>query len=504
MADWYASSAGWTAIPQFAISTAYTVGQIIRPLAAPTFAAQLAYRCTTAGTSAATEPVWITSNNATTTTGTAVFTCVGGQSAYGWAAAAGNLWLLTQTASGRISIGDRIYLSSDHAEASANSYTLAGAGFGVVQVISVNRAGAVPPAAADALAGAALAYNGAGAWAFDGGTNSFLQGVTITLGGSGTSLTFNSGGAKSFYFKNCAFVFSTSSTAASITQNNPGKLTFDNTTVQFNNAGQRFASGGYGFDFAWINTPAAMLGTVPTVLFNFASFGGPVVACRGVDLSAVTTTLCSDSAAAGFTKLLLDSCRVAPGVARLSTTSFNTAADEVELVNCYDGTSFISERHTPAGDLTTELTITLSGGAQDNVGAFAHKMVSSTRSDKYVMTLDGFWMDANYSTTGSAKTATVEIISSGTLNADDISLTVEYLGTAGSTRASFASSLPLSLASTSALPTSTATWNSSPATPVKQKLQVTFTPQTAGRVRAQVRLGKPSSTVWVNPQVAIT
>jgi hypothetical protein len=60
------------------------------------------------------------------------------------------------------------------------------------------------------------------------------------------------------------------------------------------------------------------------------------------------------------------------------------------------------------------------------------------------------------------------------------------------------------LTTASAVTTSTATWNSSPATPVKQHLQVTFTPQVAGRVRGQVRLGKPSTTVYVDPVITIT
>jgi hypothetical protein len=40
--------------------------------------------------------------------------------------------------------------------------------------------------------------------------------------------------------------------------------------------------------------------------------------------------------------------------------------------------------------------------------------------------------------------------------------------------------------------------------PVKQLLQVTFTPQVAGRLRGLVKLGKPSIPVWVNPQIAVT
>ena len=39
-----------------------------------------------------------------------------------------------------------------------------------------------------------------------------------------------------------------------------------------------------------------------------------------------------------------------------------------------------------------------------------------------------------------------------------------------------------------------------PATPVTQKLQVTFTPQMKGLVRGIVRVGKASATLWYNPQ----
>ena len=82
---------------------------------------------------------------------------------------------------------------------------------------------------------------------------------------------------------------------------------------------------------------------------------------------------------------------------------------------------------------------------------------------------------------------------------------LEYQGTSGSSLASMATSLPATVLTTaSAVTTSTATWNSSPATPVKQHLQVTFTPQVAGRVRGQVRLGKPSTTVYVDPVITIT
>jgi hypothetical protein len=119
------------------------------------------------------------------------------------------------------------------------------------------------------------------------------------------------------------------------------------------------------------------------------------------------------------------------------------------------------------------------------------------------MPLESFWMDVNNSTIGGPRTATVEIISSASLNNNDISLLLEYEGTTGSSLASFVSSLN-PLATVAAVPTSTATWNASPATPVRQHLQVTFTPQVLGRVRGQIRLGKPSTTVYVDPRLILT
>ena len=109
-----------------------------------------------------------------------------------------------------------------------------------------------------------------------------------------------------------------------------------------------------------------------------------------------------------------------------------------------------------------------------------HKLVSNTNIDKFVNPLDGFWMDIEQQAVGSSKTATVEIISAARR------LTMTRSACSSNTRArhrspvaSFATTLPATVLTTAgAVTTSTATWNSSPATPVKQKLEVTFTPQT--------------------------
>jgi hypothetical protein len=699
LADWYVSSAAYAAIPQFAPSTAYTVGQIVRPLATPSFGREYPQRCTTAGTSGASEPTWGTANNSTTTSGGATFTNVAGQSAYGWGAAAGTVYSLSYNGpANRSATGDRVFASSDHSETSAAnpSYGFGTAvGWGRVQIISVNRAGSVPPTPGDILSGAAIAVT-AGSLGLDApGANDYWQGFTFTLGGTATILYLAVNNARSHYLKNCAIVFTTSSTTATIQAGTPVKAIFDNTTVTFNAAGQRFLVN-YSLDLQWLNTANAVLGTVPTVLFAGLSGSGATLATlRGVDLSAVTTTLLSGNNLVCFQKLLLDSCRIAPGVVRMATpgTSDN-AANEVELVNCYDGTNSISERHTPAGDLTMSRSTYMTGGALDDFGNFSLQMVSSSRNDPWAMTLDSFWLDVENTLVGVSHTATVELVStplaiwnqldlsatvtlsggnltasfgaggsgvrstmsvssgkyywefafgpslqsntvcglataaasltgipttaagsaiingSGTVNINgtqqgatgllggfgsggiacfafdataqliwvrngaagnwngsgtanpatgtggfstaaltgslfayagattsstavtanfgasaftgavpsgfasgipgaslsnsDIQLKLEYLPTAGSPQTVLVDSIATPLTTTAALPTSTAAWISPPTTPVYQHIQITFTPQQAGRLRGLVRLGRPNATVYVNPQIAVT
>jgi hypothetical protein len=517
MADWYVSSAAWTAIPQFAASHAYSVGDIVRPLTAPALGKAHVFRCTTAGTSS-TEPTWPTANNGTITTGGATFTNVTGQSTYNWNAPAGDLYSISQAAGwNRPVVGDRVFLSSDHSESAAGvgsmTYGFNGgvAGFGCIQVLSVNRAGSVPPVAADLTSGAAItcAATSNQALILEPYCNMFWQGITFTISGTTTSATirFSGTAAHSHYFKNCALVLGATSSPSNIGHTG-GKVVFDNTTVQFSSVGQYLGCGVAGnFELTWINTPAAIQGAIiPTNLFNANGTTQPsMITCRGVDLSAVTGTLAAIQANSTSTmKVLLDSCKIASGVTRMATPiGSNSAADEIELVNCYDGTNVINERHTAAGDITTERSTYLTGGAVDDLGGYSLKLVSSSRSDFATFPLDCFAFDVENAVTGASKTATIEVISSGTLNNNDIRLLLEYMGTSGNPIASFGDTLASVLTAASALPSSSNTWNSPPSTPQKQLLQATFTPQRAGRVRGLVRLGKVSSTVWVNPQIAI-
>lgn len=507
MADWYVSAAAWNALSQFAASTAYTVGQIIRPLTAPAAGLKHAFRCTTAGTSS-TEPSWsgAYADGNTVVSGGATFTNVTGRSAYGWGAASGDvISISTAQASGynRPALGDRVFIASDHTETNTTAYVIGfTSGFGLIQVISVNRAGSVPPVAADVQSGASI--TGTANFYIDNVSNMLWHGFTFTLGGTASALCLGNNN-KSLTLKNCALVLTTTSTVASIGPGGGGayggEVLLDNVTVQFQNASQTF---GYGLGgtlyLTWINTPNAIQGTVPTNLFSNLNANHNIT-CRGVDLSAVTTTLFAArvSASYGIFKVLLESCKIAATVVRYAVSGAQPSTDEFELVNCYDGTNVINERWHSAGSMVVDRSTTMNSGAQDDTGAYSLKLASSVRAEN-TQPMDMFPLDVYNSLTG-ARTATVEIASSASLNNTDIRLTLEYQATSGSPVMSFVESIVNNLAASAALPSSGATWAGSPAS--KQQLQVSFTPAVAGRVRGIVRLNKVSTNVWVNPQIAI-
>jgi hypothetical protein len=489
-------------------SHAYSIGDLAVPTA-PTAGHRYVWRCTTAGTSS-TEPTWsgAYNNNATIASGGATFTNVTGQSAYFWTAAAGDVLSLNAlSATPRLVAGERCYISSDHSETQSSGNFGSGnnqtAGWGVIQYLCVNRAGSTPPAIGDLTTGAAIIFSGAN-MVLDTQIDVYHYGITFSS--TGGTIQIGSAGFKTIYLDNCQLYLNNVTAGSRIgTGNTSGTLVLNNSTLRFGSASQAIGSITYPFDLVWMGTPGAIAGaTVPTTLFNPGGNSVLQVTCRGVDLSAVTGTLISSNAAGAGLKALLDSCRIASGVTRYALNTTTNTRDVMELVNCYDGTNIISERYTPGGNVFTERTITLTGGATDDVGTFSHRLVSNANADKFVFPLEGFWLDVENTLAGSSHTATVEIASSAALNNDEIALLLEYQGTSGSPVASFATSFVGPVTAPAAVPTSAAAWNSLPATPVRQHLQVAFTAQQAGRLRGQVRLGRPSTTVYVDPRITVT
>lgn len=460
MADWYFSSAVYATLSVWTASHAYSIGDIVRPTA-PATNAQYTYRCTTAGTSGTTEPTWPTTNNSTVTNGGATFTNVTGQGTYGWSAAGGALY----GALDRQAVGDRVFLSSDHSETqtigAGTIWTFsAGSSYGTIFVYSVNRAGSVPPVAADMLAGAQLNTNASSYSGMDGSTNVFYQGVTFTHGGSANTFFLFNSGIRNLYLKDCTFVITTSGSGVFETSSGNPKVTFDNTKVTFGAATNAFVA--YtNIDIRWLNTPSAMGGSQPTNLFTVSSSGLVPVVMRGVDLSFLTGTILNEGSVCS-PKHFYEGCKFNPSAMRVNFYSGGTTGTGIECIGCYDGVNTFSERQTHAGIVTTDRSLYLSGGAQDDGGGYSMKLGSNGNSDIWALPLDSFYIDLECGLIGVSKTAAIEIISAFSLGNSDIRLLLEYLGTSGSPVTSFADSLSNPLASAATLPSSSSVWTGTP------------------------------------------
>src|SRR6185436_9576783 len=82
----YVGSTKWTAVAAWAVTTAYTVGQLVRQNAVPSVGSERVFLCIQAGTSGGSEPTWNLTMGSITTDSTVVWKEVTGKSAYGWSA----------------------------------------------------------------------------------------------------------------------------------------------------------------------------------------------------------------------------------------------------------------------------------------------------------------------------------------------------------------------------------------------------------------------------------
>lgn len=180
---------------------------------------------------------------------------------------------------------------------------------------------------------------------------------------------------------------------------------------------------------------------------------------------------------------------------------------QVIVTNCDNAdTNYRYEKHhPPIGKITTETTVVRTGGASDGVTPVARRLATYV-SASVVAPLETHEILAWNETTGAPITATIEVLTNGvTLTDAECWLEVQYLGTSGFPLSKFVTNAAALLATPVAQPTSTATWTTTGiASPVKQKLQVTFTPQEKGFVQAVVKLGKPSTTVYVCPKLELS
>jgi hypothetical protein len=397
------------------------------------------------------------------------------------------------------SAGDTFFVADDHAETSTAVvvYTFKGTAAAPDTIVCVDHTIA-SPGTGDIKTTASVAVTGTTGQLqmrgyfycygiiWSNGTSTSAQPIQIAAGAQYTE-----------HYEKCSFVLGgTGAQQLTINSGTDAHVRWTNCSVSFGATSHTITTG-QGL-FEWVNTPTgALVGSVPTNLFS-GQTGRMLV--EGVDLSALGSGTNLMSAAALASPVLFKECKI--GSLVTAAASLSQPSGSVILIRCDTGTAnYRNEEYHFEGTGTTETTIVRTGGATDGTTGFSNKIVTNTQAKwacPYEMSPVAIWND----TTGSAKTVTVEGIASAVPNNDEVWMEVEYLSSATSLLGARSTTNKVVLATAAANTTSTSTWGG--ALTGKFKMAVTITPQQKGPFTVYVKVGKASTTVYIDPFITVT
>jgi hypothetical protein len=508
MANWYVGSTKWSAVAAWAASASITTGDLRRQLATPAVGNERVFEAQGSGTTGGSEPSWNLSAGATTSDNGITWKEVTGQAAKngdggGSAWAAPHARLANALASGWAAAGDTVYVSNNHAatQSTAATITSPGTAASPCNIVCVDDATAPPTTLATTGSESTTVTSGA---AITFGGFAYNYGVKYNAG-SGSNLAGITQGsnAQGWVFDACTFNLANSSTSSQmlfgvLSSGKDGYSEHRNCTYTFGSVGQQVVV--QGGVLRMINPVVAPTGSAPSSLFKFNAVGE--IRVRDGDLSKITGSIATASAT-NYGELLLENCKLNASASLTAGSITSMGGVRARAHNCDSGGTNYKFTETDYNGTATQETATIrTGGASDGTTGVSIKAVTTANANFALpFTLPEIvqWNSA----TGVSKTATIEIASGSTLTNADVWLELEYLGDASSPQGSVASSRKANiLANASNVTSSSASWGGSPAS--TQKLQVAFTAQQQGPVKARVCVGKAGATVYVDPLITIS
>ena len=508
MANRYCGSTKYTAVAAWAASTTYSVGNIVRQLAAPAVGSERCFRASaiTTGISGGTEPAWILTANGVTVdggvtwtecTGQAIYNGDGGGAAYG----APHARIANAVASTWAAAGDTVYVSNNHAATQASAITITGVGTAAaaVRVVCVNDT-VVPPTATATTA----SESSTGAFGITLSSQYiYIYGVAFNCG-SGANVVFLA--LPSFnaaYFESCTFNIVSTATTSAFGFGNPANTSdalanYLNCKFTFGNVSQTI-NGNIGCLADITGGSFAATGSVPTALFTPTTGRDFFLKMRGVDLSTITGTIIA--ASSNFGSAIFTNCKIGAGVVIESSAGTGPGGLTVKAHNCDSAaTNYRYFYKNYLATILQETTIVRTGGATDGVTPISWNITTSANSTFYSPFFSEEleqWNDV----TGSSKTATVYITSNTALNNNDVWLELEYLSSSTSPISTIVSTKMALLATPVVLTTDASTWGG--AVTNKYSLAITFTPSMKGPVKARIYAAKLSTTIYVDPKLSL-
>jgi len=439
---------------QKASSSTTSAGQIIQDAAADCL-----FMSTNGATIGASEPVWNKTAGATTTDNGVTWTSLGAPANFGaWAAPFARL----NAACAWGVAGNTFYMADDHAEVNAANQTI-NSSYAIV--LCVDHTAAVPPAAsANLRTGASVTTSGSASLTII--IQGYVYGVTFNAGSgaNGTSVSVRNNGTRATY-KNC--VLNKLGTVANIFAvqfsgtSNSGTILLDGTTLGFSAAFDSFdVTGGMVVTLRNCSLTGTAMGSAGFICQNHFGSAGTFIA-EGCDFSTVLANSAVAGNAAQSGRVSFFNCKLWSGVV-LTPPPFGGVVDIVS-----SGTSGISYYHAHAvqeGTQTPDTAIVRTNGSSDGTTAFSWKIVttSSTVFTSWISPFESTPIAIWNQTTAANVTCTLNGIwnAAALPNTDDIWMDVQYMGSAATPIASFATNTKADLYATgAALAADTSAWD---------------------------------------------
>lgn len=478
MANIYVSSASYAAVATWAASTAYTStanggrGSYVRQLATPATGSERVFRCTTSGTSLASEPTWtLTKNGTTTESGGPVWTECTGQEADQvsgtWKAPHARLANALAATWG--AAGDTFYVGDNHSETQAAVMTLTSPGTAASpnQIYCVLVNGTVPPISSDLRTSATISTTGNNAMTIGGGY-CYVRGISFNCGSGANGAPLSVASSGSWWsLLNCSLNKNGTANGFIIFGNLGGAsvavgLYLENTTLQFGSTGDGVIM--RMVDFKWRKTANAITGTAfPTTFFMSSVSCDGTTLLDGIDISSLGSGTIISNFIGSHRRFIFSDCKLGNGATVMASSVGPGGAEAFVSRSDSSGTNYRNEKYQYAGTQTVEVKLVRDNGASDGSTSLSWK-ISTTANAKWILPFESYPIAIWNPTILSNVTATIEgfFQNSATLpKNDDIWLESSYLGSSGSPLASISSGTKADgLAIGDALSASMKSWDS--------------------------------------------
>jgi len=415
-----------------------------------------------------------------------------------------NAYTSFNTAIGTVTNADTVWLKSTHAEGSASNLAFNCPTSPGLRILCAGDASEPPTSL-----GTGALVDTTGSLAFNG----YLYCYGVTFKNVFADLALNStfvGTGHGMRFESCTFWLNRSTGAQRLlvgylghSSNGSADFRLWDCTVRFAHTGSTITPRCGQTIITGLTIDSA--GSTPTTLFSLSNSGAESSAIiEGCDLSSETFTNLIGVNTDTNGSCIVRNCKLPASVTLVSGTYDQPGMPEVQIMNCDDGdTQYVLYFAQYAGTVAEETTIVRTGGASQS-----RKMVSNANALFPSYPLRGPEIVRYNSTVGSSITVTLEFVhdSATALKNDEFWIDVQYQGTSGFPLALFASSAKADVLATAADTTdSSESWTTTGmSNPNTRKCTVTFTPQEAGYLYVVPHLAKASTTVYYDPEIAVS